>query len=257
MPYMNFKDLNMYYEDMGCGEPILFLHSHFSRSLLAFGAQIQPFQGEYRCLFPDFRGHGRTKCESLEWDSRKIADDMAGFLDALEIPSAHLFAYSFGTTVGMYMASKYPEKVRSLIAIGAGTEPNPEGSEDFLPESIIKRNDNRMIRDMTARHFEAHRGNWETFMEQTVLDWRQHPNLTEEEWDALSCPLFFINGDSDPFGSCRQLKEKCPHAKIFEVPNCGHRPHFVMEHAKEVNERALDFLRELGSGVYTDSTAGC
>ena len=69
MPYMNFKDLNMYYEDMGCGEPILFLHSHFSRSLLAFGAQIQPFQGEYRCLFPDFRGHGRTKCESLEWDS--------------------------------------------------------------------------------------------------------------------------------------------------------------------------------------------
>lgn len=90
MPYMNFKDLNMFYEDMGCGEPILFLHSHFSRSLLAFGAQIQPFQGEYRCLFPDFRGHGRTKCESLEWDSRKIADDMAGFLDALEIPSAHL-----------------------------------------------------------------------------------------------------------------------------------------------------------------------
>ena len=29
MPYMNFKDLNMFYEDMGCGEPILFLHSHF------------------------------------------------------------------------------------------------------------------------------------------------------------------------------------------------------------------------------------
>lgn len=52
------------------------------------------------------------------------------------IPSAHLFAYSCGTNVGMYMGSKYPEKVRSLIAVGAGTAPNPEGSEDFLPEIL-------------------------------------------------------------------------------------------------------------------------
>lgn len=62
---------------------MLFLHSHFSRRLLAFSAQIQPFSGKYRCLYPDFRGHGRTRCGSLAWNSCMITDDMAGVLDVL------------------------------------------------------------------------------------------------------------------------------------------------------------------------------
>ena len=232
---------------MGSGPPILFLHSHFSRGILAFGAQMQPFQAKYCCLFPDFRGHGRTTCESLQWDSRQIADDMADFLDAMDIPSVHLFGYSCGTTVGMYMAAKYPDKVRSLIAVGAGVRPVPEESEDYLPQRIAGRNDTKMIQDMTLRHLDAHRGSWKAFMEQTVLDWRTHPNLTAEEWQSLKCPIFFINGESDPFGPCAELRQMCPHAKTFEVKDSGHRPHIVMEQAKEVNARILDFLDEIGS----------
>lgn len=243
MPYIHFHDLEMFYEELGCGEPILFLHSHFSRGILAFGAQIQPFQGQYRCLFPDFRGHGRTLCDSLEWDSRKIADDMADFLKAMGIPSAHLFGYSCGGIVGLYMAAKYPEMVRSLTAVGAGVRPNPEGSQDYLPENILKRNDTAQIETMTARHRDAHRGDWKTFMEQTVLDWRANPNLAEEEWQSIRCPVFFINGEHDSFGSCGELREKCPHAQTFEVKNSGHRPHFVMEDAKEVNALVFEFLR--------------
>jgi len=88
MPYIRLNDLNMFYEEFGKGETVLFLHSHFSRGLLAFSGQILPFAGHYRCLYPDFRGHGRTMCENLEWNSRMIADDMANFLEALEIKSA-------------------------------------------------------------------------------------------------------------------------------------------------------------------------
>lgn len=120
MPYIKLNDLELFYEEFGRGETILFLHSHFSRGLLAFSAQILPFSGSYRCLFPDFRGHGRTRCGSLAWNSRMIADDMAGFLDALGIPSAHLFGYSCGAYVGCYMAAKYPEKVKSLVTVGGG-----------------------------------------------------------------------------------------------------------------------------------------
>ena len=85
MPYAKLSDVNIYYEEFGKGETVLFLHSHFSRALLAFSGQILPFSGQYRCLYPDFRGHGRTTSESLQWDSRKIADDMAQFLEELDI----------------------------------------------------------------------------------------------------------------------------------------------------------------------------
>ncbi|NLG24455.1 MAG: alpha/beta hydrolase [Clostridiales bacterium] len=245
MPYIRVGDLNLFYEDMGVGQPILFLHSHFSRGILAFGGKIQPFQAQHRCLFPDFRGHGRTTCDSLQWNARQIADDMAGFLDALDIPAAHLLAYSFGAAVGMYTAAKYPDRVRSLIAIGAGVKPVAEDSGDYLPERILERNDAKLVEDMTRRHFDAHRGDWQTYMRQTVADWRAHPNLSEQEWRAIRCPTFFINGEHDPFGCCAELRQMCPHAKTLEVKGGGHRPHFVMEQGREVNAAMLDFLSGL------------
>ncbi len=69
-------ELDLFYEEFGRGEALLFLHSHFSRGLLAFLAQLLPFLERYRCLCPDFRGHGRTSCETLDWNCRTIAADM-------------------------------------------------------------------------------------------------------------------------------------------------------------------------------------
>lgn len=245
MPYIKFNDLNMYYEEFGRGDTVLFLHSHFNRGLLAFPGQIQPFSGHYHCLYPDFRGHGRTICESLDWNSRMIADDMANFLDALNIKSAHIIGYSCGSYVGCYMASKYPDKVKSLITIGGGAYPRPDGAKNFLPEALISNNNTEFIEDMKVRHHEAHQGDWQTYLRTTVADWQSHPNLTDEEWSAIRCPAFFINGEHDPFGSCTELQENVPHAKIYKVKGGGHRPHFIGEHATEVNSLMLDFLLTL------------
>lgn len=146
MPYVKCNDLDLYYEEFGRGEALLFLHSHFSRGLLAFSAQILPFSGSFRCLFPDFRGHGRTRCDSLAWDSRRIADDMADFLDALGIASAHLFGYSCGAYVGCYMAAKYPGKVKSLVTVGGGAYPRAEDADSFLPEHLLEKKRCRIYR---------------------------------------------------------------------------------------------------------------
>lgn len=205
------------------------------------------FSGHYRCLFPDFRGHGRTRCESLSWDSRMIADDMADFMDALGIVSTHLFGYSCGAYVGCYMAAKYPQKVKSLVTIGGGAYPRTEGADSFLPEALLEKGDTAFIEDMKVRHYEAHRGDWQTYLRTTVADWKTHPNLTDEEWAAIKCPTFFINGETDPFGTCAELKEKVPTAKVYEVKDGGHRPHFVGEQAKELNSMILDFYRGIDS----------
>lgn len=245
MPYVKLNDLNLFYEEFGRREPLLFLHSHFSRGLLAFSAQILPFSGRYRCLCPDFRGHGRTTCESLDWNSRMIAEDMARFLDALGIERAHLVGYSCGAYVGCYMAAQYPHKVKSLVTIGGGAYPRADGAEEFLPETLEAKGKTDYIEDMKARHREAHRGDWKTFLRTTVADWQTHPSLTREEWEAIRCPALFINGEHDSLGSCGELLEKVPHGKTYEVKDSGHRPHFVGEKAEEVNARILEFLSEV------------
>lgn len=95
MPYIDLGELQLFYEEIGYGEPVLFLHSGYSRGILAFSGQLQPFYAAgYRCFYPDFRGHGRTMCESLEWDSAVIAEDMIRFLDRCGIERIHLIGYS-------------------------------------------------------------------------------------------------------------------------------------------------------------------
>ena len=242
MPYAALNGLNVFYEEFGRGETVLFLHSHFSRGLLAFSGQILPFAGKYRCLYPDFRGHGRTTCDDLSWNSRMLADDMALFLDTLKINQAHIICYSCGSYVGCYMAANYPQKVKSLVTIGGAAYPRPEGAADFLPENLLKNGNLDFIEDMKNRHYEAHRGDWQTYLQNTVADWQQQPNLTDAEWKRITCPAFFINGEHDPFGTCEELQEKVPSAKIYKVAGGGHRPHFVGEQIDDINARILDFL---------------
>lgn len=245
MPYTSLKDVNIYYEEFGKGETVLFLHSHFSRGLLAFSGQILPFSRHYRCIYPDFRGHGRTTAENLQWDSRIIADDMARFLDAMGIARAHLIGYSCGAYVGCYMAAKYPEKVKSLVTIGGAAYPRPDGADDYLPENLLCKNDTDFIEDMRLRHLDAHRGDWQTYLKMTVADWKNHPSLSDDEWRNIRCPAFFINGEKDTLGTCTELHEKVPASRIYEVRGGGHRPHFIGEQIEEINAKVLEFLSDI------------
>ena len=190
------------------------------------------------------------------------------FLDKLGIEKAHIIGYSCGAYVGCYMAANYPDKVKSLVTIGGAAHARPEGAEDFLPENLIKnghtdfiedmkarhfeahRGDwqtylKNTIEDMKARHFEAHRGDWQTYLKNTVKDWQTQPNLTDAEWQNIKCPCFFINGENDPFGTVEELQEKVPASNVYKVIGGGHRPHFVGEQIDEINKRILDFLSEI------------
>ncbi len=249
MPYQQVGDCSIFYEDFGIGDPILFLHSGYSRGIVAFSGQIQPFFHSYRCLMPDFRGHGRTKSENRDWDTPVIADDMAGFLRELKIEKAHLIGYSLGGGVALHLAVKYPELVRSIITIGCSGVADSTGSEDYEPEALIRNNQTEFIELIKVQHAEAHGGDWQQHMWQSVRDWRLYPRLSEDDWSGLTMPMFCIAGEKDPFVSWKRLLDiqlRCPQAETWIVPGCGHRPHMPTENVKAVNFRMLEFLKTVG-----------
>lgn len=248
MPYQQTGNVNIFYEEFGTGIPVLFLHSGYSRGILAFSGQIQPFYAAgYHCYYPDFRGHGRTLCDDLTWDSGQLAEDMIAFLDHMGIEQAHLIGYSTGGGVAYYMAARYPERVKSVITIGNGGVIDSAGAADFEPEALIQQNATDFIDNVKSLHAQAHKGNWQEYCHQEVRDWKNHPNLQEAEWKRITMPMLLIAGEHDGFATKERLeniKKVCPQAEIFIVEGCGHRPHFPGEQAKLVNDRMFAFLRK-------------
>jgi len=74
-----------------------------------------------RVIVPDLPGHGESvRNPDLSYTIGQQARYMREFLDALEIDTLHLVGHSMGAAVAMRMAHAQPDRVRSLILIGAG-----------------------------------------------------------------------------------------------------------------------------------------
>jgi pimeloyl-ACP methyl ester carboxylesterase len=247
MPYITVNAADIYYESLGVGEPLLFLHSGYSRGILAFSCQMLDFQQNYTCYYPDFRGHGRTHCASLEWSTPQIAEDMLGFLDALQIQKAHLFGYSLGANVALYLAIQAPDRVATLTTIGCSGFADARGADEYEPEALVRSQQHATIAHMRTNHAEAHRGNWEEFMRQSARDWRLYPQLTSEQLSAIQAPALFISGEADSFVTEEQLKRLSglvSGSQYWVVPGCSHRPHMLREKPEEVNDAVLSFLKQ-------------
>jgi len=245
MPYIQVKDMEMFYEKMGVGETVIFLHSGYSRGILAFASQMLDFQRKYTCYFPDFRGHGRTRCESLEWSTPQIADDVIELMNQLELSTAHLIGYSLGANVGLYVAVNHPDRVATLTTIGTSGFCDPTGVEKFEPEWLVENGQQDTINQMTERHMEAHRGNWQQHMRQAAEDWRRYPQLTEEQLSSMKCPALLITGEHDPFVGEKKIKHLSSlvtGSSCLVVPGGSHRPHMLGENPTFVNETIFTFL---------------
>lgn len=246
MPYIQVNDLEVFYEKMGVGDPILFLHSGYSKGILAFASQLLDFQKNYTCYYPDFRGHGRTRCESLEWSTPQLVEDTIDFMKALNIQKAHFIGYSLGANVGLYCAVLHPEKVATLTTIGTSGFADPTGEEKFEPEWLIANDKQDTINQMMERHEDAHRGNWQEHMRQAAIDWRLYPQLTKEQLSSISSPSFFITGEHDPFVGAEKinyLSSLVKGSRNLVVKGGSHRPHMAREQPILVNDEILEFLK--------------
>jgi pimeloyl-ACP methyl ester carboxylesterase len=83
---------------------------------------------------PDFAAVWAGDRSSLAYTLEDMADDAAGLLDAVGVPSAHVVGISLGGMIAQLLAIRHPRKVRSLASIMSTTgdrrvgQPSAEGA---------------------------------------------------------------------------------------------------------------------------------
>lgn len=149
MPQVRVNDITMYYEQQGAGEPLLLI-PYLAADNACYAFQVTEYAKHFTCFSVDPRGAGQSDKPSGSYSMEQFADDMAGFLQAVGIEQAHVAGLSLGAATGMWVAAKYPAKVKSLSLHSAWPKTDPflttvvEGwrimakAMDSVPEMVIQ-----------------------------------------------------------------------------------------------------------------------
>jgi esterase len=109
--------VSLYYEEHGSGAPIVGLHGAGSSAAFWVDAASE-LATRGRVIVYDRRGHSRSeRPEPYEPDVHQNADDAAALIEALAAAPAIVIGRSYGGTVALDLASRYPDRVRALVLL--------------------------------------------------------------------------------------------------------------------------------------------
>ncbi|HET8569502.1 MAG TPA: alpha/beta fold hydrolase [Candidatus Limnocylindria bacterium] len=112
MPRTKANGIELYYEDLGEGTPVV-LQAHDHSPWMFFQAPV--FSETHRFLTYDRRGTGRSESPPGDWSAADLANDLAGFLDALGIERAIVGGASLGGVVTAQFAVDHPGRALALV----------------------------------------------------------------------------------------------------------------------------------------------
>jgi pimeloyl-ACP methyl ester carboxylesterase len=124
--------LRMFVVDEGAGTPVVLLHG-FPDTSYVWRHQIAALSAAgFRAIAPDLRGRGKSaRPERVEdYGLSTIVADVAGMLDALGIPRAHIVGHDWGAALAWLFASLRPQLVDHLVVISVG-HPSAQGKPDL------------------------------------------------------------------------------------------------------------------------------
>ncbi len=124
MPKVRANGITMNYDQQGTGEPLILI-PYLAADYACYAFQVAEYAKHFTCISVDLRGAGETDKPEGPYSTELFADDVAAFMQALDIPQAHISGLSLGAATGMWLAAKYPERVKSLSLHSGWTRTDP------------------------------------------------------------------------------------------------------------------------------------
>src|SRR5215475_11783109 len=124
MPKVRVNDIAMNYEQQGAGEPLILI-PYLAADNACYAFQVADYSKHFTCISVDLRGSGETDKPAGTYSTELFADDIAGLMAAIGVPRAHVMGLSLGAATGMWLAAKYPDKVKSLSLHSSWTKTDP------------------------------------------------------------------------------------------------------------------------------------
>ncbi len=115
------NNINLYYEKMGIGTPLIMIHGNGENHEI-FKEAIEILKKKFTVYAIDLRGHGKSSPVN-EYHYLEMANDIYEFIKLKQIEKPIFYGFSDGGILGLLLASQYPQLFDSLIISGANLNP--------------------------------------------------------------------------------------------------------------------------------------
>lgn len=207
--------------------PLLFLHG-----ALGAGSQFQSLAEQlsehYDIHIITFSGHGDVPVSEQGFSIQVFAGEVLSYLEARNIDYIHIFGYSMGGYVGMYLARHYPEKIGKVMTLAtkfnwneatAGKEVkqlNPETIQEKVPA---------FAKALKERH---PANDWKEVVTRTaglIAELGHQSLLKPADYSQIVSPCMVMMGDRDGMVSFQESIEvynALPLAQFTVLPDTAH-----------------------------------
>ncbi len=254
MPYLPFKNGNLYYEESGEGDrKLLFVHGNIAS--LNYWRKLRPYlPTKIKCFFLDLPGYGKSDNIS-PYNLESFADSIIYFAEKLELKTFTYVGHSTGGLIGIISTLKGAPIAKLILisTVPASGYPLTEDSRaaftflmtnrDFLEQTLRNHvfpsisDENlalELIQDAVRAIPQGYTDVPESLGETNVL----------KEAKELKIPILFIHGTEDkviPLDWARETFDTI-NGKVIILKGAGHTPQISFP--QEVATHIVNFVKE-------------
>jgi long-chain acyl-CoA synthetase len=214
---------------------IVFVHG-YAGCAETWQFQISHFAHEYRVVVPDLRGHGQSDAPYTQYTMEELVTDLQTIVEYLDLPETFiLVGHSFGGSICVEYANRYPEHLDKLVLIAtAGEYPLPRAAAWAyrLPTAFY-----RLWWDYRPR-WNAEIHVMKRMMFNNMRRWKGWPLLRNITTDTL-----IITGERDTYFPRKVFEEVArmvPGAEVYDVGSAKHK--VQLERYDAVNRALRRFI---------------
>jgi pimeloyl-ACP methyl ester carboxylesterase len=247
MPDFAANGVDLTYDDVGAGPPIVLVHGFASNrqtNWIGPGWYDALTAAGRRVIALDLRGHGGSgkPHDAAAYDEGLMARDVLALLDHLGVARADYMGYSMGGFIGVSAACQAPERWRRIVLAGIGANYTGAGIVD--PHDIVQGLLAPSLAEVSGavprqfRRFAESSGNDLRALAACML--RPRRSLTVGDLAHVRNRVLVITGENDTIsGAPETLAALFPHGECALIPS---RDHMTAVGDKAYKAAVLAFL---------------
>jgi pimeloyl-ACP methyl ester carboxylesterase len=254
MPEVKVSELNIHYELDDFTNPwdesdTIWIQHGFGRSGRFWFHWVPPLARRYRVLRVDLRGHGQSEDPPPDrsWSVEDLLSDIRSTMEALTLGPVHYVGESVGGILGIALAARWPELLKSLTLVATPLSIRPEIQEIFAvgerdwPTAMEKLGGDGWIRGLVG-HGATHTDRNEAKDDWILAEWaKNRPKMlanlarlaatvnVESLLPAVTVPTLVLAPAKSPISPLEEqvkMRMTIPKAEIATIEGAWHEIYF-------------------------------